>query len=110
MRCQTAMVINCPAVDPSERSDLDDRTLAANGRARSDGEGRGERFYGSHDRPDDPFLVIDCIHDFRYAMAASLGCKILDEKSDNQPAKNRDKNHIDAPGARGRVNIGIVKE
>ena len=110
MRCQAAMVINCPAVDPSDDPIWMIGPSRPTAAPCADGKGGSKRLYSGDNRPDDPFLVIDCIHDFGHAVAPSLGGEVLDKKSDNQPAQNWDENHKDAPRARGRVDIGIVKK
>ena len=104
-----AQVEQLPQHRPDTRSDLDDRPLAPDRGARTDGHGRGERLDDHHLRPDAAVLVIDRVHHFWHAVALRLGREAAHHPQDNGPADDRGEDH-QRPEWRGRRgDIGVVK-
>ena len=110
MRCQASSRMNWPMLEPKRRADLNDRSLAPDGRTAADCQRRGERLHGRDHRPDAAFLVEDRVHDFRHAVPACLGRKCPDQENHPHAADDGDENDQRAPRRRRRVDVGVVDE
>ena len=91
-------------------ADLDDRSLAADRRARTDRDRRRERLHRGDDRTDLALPVIDRIHHLGYAVSARFRRKILHQEGHDHAAGDRHQDDQSAPRARRREQIGVVVE
>ena len=83
------------------RPDLNDRSLAPDGRAAADRDRRSQRLDYRHNGPDHASLVIDCIHHLRHAVAPGLGREPRDQERNGQRADHRHKDDQWPPGTWG---------
>jgi len=92
------------------RTDLNDRTLATDRSAAANRERGGERFNHGDDGSNDAFVVIDCVHHFRHAVAPRFRCESLYQPGDTNPADDRHENNQRSPRTGRRVDVGFVKK
>ena len=80
-------------------TDLDDRPLAADRAPGADAQSRRERLDDGYLRAHAPALAVDGVHHLRDAMAAGLGREARHQRTVDQPADHRHREHEPDPDA-----------